>query len=386
MRTRFPPWTAALAVLSLSGCAGFGSRLKLGESKGGEVVEVVGEALVVKEDPAGTKGRSLTDAQKKAVAMVVGVHISEKTRVEQAIQIEQNILAKTEGYIQKYDLLKEWEEGPFYKTKIRALVAHQKVAEDLRAAGLLRKPEVGHPRVAVLLTEHIEGVGDRFEATAGGHAVAQGLLDEGYRVVDRADLLAAKAEEVAHAVERGDASGVPKLGAKLDAEVLVFGNAYGQRIESDMLAGLFSYRVTLNAQAYKAQTNEILLTVGKIASGLDAVKEAAANKALENVGKLVGKDIASRLAAELARRAGVAVTVTGVSDLNRLHDFQSALSALPGVGDYYMRSWGEGKAVIDVELKGVSSQEIARTLERREKLKAKVASVTQDTLAIELQP
>jgi len=265
-------------------------------------------------------------------------------------------------------------------------VAHQKVAEDLRAAGLLRKPEVGHPRVAVLLTEHIEGVGDRFEATAGGHAVAQGLLDEGYRVVDRADLLAAKAEEVAHAVERGDASGVPKLGAKLDAEVLVFGNAYGQRIESDMLAGLFSYRVTLNAQAYKAQTNEILLTVGKIASGLDAVKEAAANKALENVGKLVGKDIASRLAAELARRAGVAVTVTGVSDLNRLHDFQSALSALPGVGDYYMRSWGEGKAVIDVELKGVSSQEIARTLERREKLKAKVASVTQDTLAIELQP
>ena len=36
------------------------------------------------------------------------------------------------------------------------------------------------------------------------------------------------------------------------SEVLIFGEAYGHRLESEMLAGMISYRVTLNARAYKA--------------------------------------------------------------------------------------------------------------------------------------
>jgi hypothetical protein len=376
--------TALLLSSALAACAA--PRLKVGDQPGGEVVEVTGEAMIDNGDLPGAKKRSLVEAQKKAVEEVVGVHISAKTMVEKAITIDQTILAKSEGYISKYEVLKDWSEPPYYKTKIRAYVMYGKVSDDLKAAGLLNRPEVGHPRVAVLLTEKVNGVSPDFSADGAGRSVAQALLDAGYKVVDRSDAMAAKAETVSQQVDKGDVSGVASLGKQLDAEVLVFGNAYGQQLVSDMLGGLFSFRVTLNAQAFKAQTNEILLTVGKTSSGLDASKEAAANKALENVGKLAGSELADRLAQELAKKASVAVSVSGVPDLAKLKDFETQLTATLGVGDFYLRSFDGGKALLDVQVKDTGSQDLASAFERNTRVKAKITAVTHDTVELELIP
>jgi hypothetical protein len=376
--------SALLLSSALAACAS--ARLKVGDQPGGEVVEVTGEAMIDNGDLPGAKKRSLVEAQKKAVEEVVGVHVSAKTMVEKAITIDQTILAKSEGYISKFEVLKDWAEPPYYKTRIRAYVMYGKVSDDLKAAGLLNRPEVGHPRVAVLLTEKVDGVSQDFSADGAGRALAQSLLDAGYKVVDRADMMAAKAESVSQQVDKGDVSGVASLGKQLDAEVLVFGNAYGQKLESDMLGGLFSYRVTLNVQAFKAQTNEILLTAGKVASGLDSSKEAAANKALENVGKLVGAEMSDRLAQELAKRASVAVSVSGVPDLAKLKDFETQLTATLGVGDFYLRSFDGGKALLDVQVKDTGSQDLASAFERNTHVKAKVTAVTHDTVELELIP
>ena len=134
--TRLP---AVLGCFVMAACATT-SRLKVGETPGGEVIEVTGEAMIEPSNMDGSKRRSLAEAQKKAVEEVVGVHVSAKTLVDKAITIQQNILAKTEGYIQKYDVLKTWEDAPYYKTTIRALVLYQKLSDDLKAAGLLSRP------------------------------------------------------------------------------------------------------------------------------------------------------------------------------------------------------------------------------------------------------
>src|SRR5262249_36591460 len=107
---------------------------------------------------------------------------SAKTRVDKAVAIDNNILANTEGYVKKYQILSEGRDGDYYKVKIRALVSTQKLHKDLDNIGALRAPAVGNPRVAIMLQEWI---GEK--PSAGKDAtrtLTQGLIDKGFQVVE----------------------------------------------------------------------------------------------------------------------------------------------------------------------------------------------------------
>src|SRR5581483_5351447 len=72
------PACVGMTMLILSGC-GAGSRLKVGAAPEGEVIEAVGEVMNDPSNIEETRKKSLVDAQKKAVEMVVGLHLSAKT-------------------------------------------------------------------------------------------------------------------------------------------------------------------------------------------------------------------------------------------------------------------------------------------------------------------
>src|SRR5882724_5756467 len=124
MRSGKYPFLLA-GVLALAACSGSRTHLKNGKTLEGEVVEAEGIAPYQAEDLPGTKAASLAAAQRSAVELVVGVYVNAKTRVEKAVAIEQSILAKTSGYIKRYEIMSEGRDGAWYKTKIRALVSTQ---------------------------------------------------------------------------------------------------------------------------------------------------------------------------------------------------------------------------------------------------------------------
>ncbi|MFA6091745.1 MAG: hypothetical protein WCU88_02620 [Elusimicrobiota bacterium] len=374
------PFCIAAALAVLCACSGPQPRLKVGKTIEGEVIEAVGETTTERSNMEETRKKSLADAQRRAVEMVVGVQLSGKTLVEKAALVESRILARSEGYIRQYDILKQWEEGPLYKTRIRAHVAYQEIANDLRNEGLLKEPQVGNPRVAVLLTESVSGADSDLNAATNGFV--QAMLDAGYRVVDRADLMAARAQDVAAEIDKGDTKNVATLGKKLDAEVLIFGAVKANRLEVKQLGDFMSFRATLSAQAYKAQTNEVLMTVSKTESGLDADKDAAVNKALGKVGRSAGEELAASLAKELSRRSFVAVTISGLKSLNELQDAQKALTSVPGVQDLFLRNFAGGFAQMDVRVEGKSAQALASAAETA--LKAVVKNVTPETVELEM--
>jgi hypothetical protein len=142
----------AAAVL-FSGCAT--SRINKAQGEEGEIVVAEGIAPYKADDLPGTKAASLAAAQRSAVELVVGVYVTAKTRVEKAVAIEQNILAKTSGYVKRYEILSQGKDGEWYKTKIRALVSTQQLHQDLDSLGLLVQPEVGFPRVTIELQEFV---------------------------------------------------------------------------------------------------------------------------------------------------------------------------------------------------------------------------------------
>lgn len=375
---------AAPLWMLLPGCAGSTPKLKVGQTAEGEVVEAEGMAAMT-NDLLAVKRAALEDARKNAVEKVVGVLISARTMVEKAITIQQNILAKTDGYVKNYEILKEGKEADgIYHTRIRAFVAFQQVKDDLKASDILKSPAVGNPRVAVLLDESVEG--SEGQSTSCSDAIAQGLIEKGYKVVDRSELAAIRVAEATKDLLAGNSEKALKpIVQKLNAEVVITGKASSQLLTAQGLGGLISYRATLTGKALKAQTGEILATVSVQASGLDAIKEAAAQKSLANLGKNASSDLSGRIAQELARRSSVLVTVHGLPDLNRLSLIKDVLSKTPGVGELYMRSFSDGTAEIEVKINTASSSDLASAVTQNASMGAQVVTQTQDSLELKVQ-
>lgn len=372
-----------------SGCAPK-QRLKVGETADGEVVEAEGLAAIT-NDLIAVKRAALSDAYKNAIEKVVGLFISARTRVDKAITIEQSILGKTDGYIKKHEIIKEGKEADgLYHTHIRALVSYQQVQNDLKELDVLQPPTVGNPRVAILLEEKIEGspfsMGSEETLTACSDALAQGLLERGYKVVDRSELAAIRvAETTRDLLEGRQERALKPIIQKLNAEVVITGKASASKLDSAQLGGMISYRSTLSAKALKAQTGDILATVSVQGSGLDATKEAAAQKALSQLGKNAANEFAGKIASELARRSTVLVTVKGIANLNRLSEVKETLSKTAGVAELYMRSFSDGTAEIEVKINSATSNDLANALTKNASLNAQVLSQTQDSLEAQVQ-
>ena len=125
------------------------------------------------------------------------------------------------------------------------------------------------------------------------------------------------------------------------------------------------YSATVSAKAARVQTGGVLQNVSAQASGLDAVDDAAIQKALETVGKKAGDNLAGELHKRLIQEASISLTISNVADFQKLDSLKSTLTAMSGVRDIFLRSFGEGTANLDIYLDkigGLGVEQLASNL------------------------
>ncbi len=342
----------ALALV-VAGCSG--RRLMPGPNEEGEVIEAEGWTPHDPKDLLGTKRRSLADAQKKAVERVVGVYISARTRVAKAVTVDQNILADVSGYVRKYDVIDEREEGGFYKTRIRALVLYQKIGKDLKKLGLMRPPPPpGNPTVAVLVTSAGRWSAER--ETSAAAAVRKALLEKGFKVIDSGALARFQGKNLK------DASAVAGIGRDLGADLVITGDASVHELKDVNLGGFRSFRARVKLQAIKPETSQVIASKTREASGLDPAAAVAREKALENTGMLVGEEMSDELGQLLASRVEVTISVRGMSGVEEINKLLEALRGQPDVAAASLGGYKEGGAEVQVTTEGVAGEELAKML------------------------
>jgi hypothetical protein len=343
---------AVCLLLTVSLCACATGRLKVGPAKGGEVVEVEGWSPYDKADLMGTKKRSLIEAQKKAVERVVGVFISAKTRVSKAVAVNQNILADVGGYIKKYDIVKEWQEDGFYKTRIRALVKYQKVGKDLRSAGLLRPPPPpGNPRILVLMAD--EGAKDFKRKGRASSSVRRGLLQQGFAVIDRNDDITYRSRKST------DAATAAKLGRELKADLVIRGEAEAYELKGLDLAGFHSFRARVSLEVLRPETGEVVASRVQEASGLDPAPAIAEGKALETAGLMAGEDLGSELSDLLRERVDVTVRVIGMTGLDNIQRLINDLRTQPDIASVTLNEYRNTGAELSVSTEGMPGDQLS---------------------------
>lgn len=79
---------------------------------------------------------ALNSAFSAAVEQVVGTLVDAQTLVRQGDQVEQRILTASNGFIESYDKVREYQEGGLFRCKIKARVHFQKLKQGLESAGV----------------------------------------------------------------------------------------------------------------------------------------------------------------------------------------------------------------------------------------------------------
>jgi hypothetical protein len=357
---RLPRLTLACAALfaaALTGCSWHHSRLKLGDKGAdGEVVEADGLAPNNEKDLIATKRASLVDAQRNAVEKAVGVYVSARTLVEKAVAIENNILAKTDGYVKKYDIIQEGPQGEFYHTKIRALVALKALQEDLKEITLADTPDLKKPRVLIDLKEDVNK--EAIDERPASEAMARALTDAQFVIVD-----ADRAKE---------------------ADVVIRGKASAYPFQGEGLGGFVSYRAHLSADAVRAGTNEVVSSISEEASGLGGNKDLAGLKALETVGDVVGRDLSTKLAQSWTQNKRILVYVEGVKSFSDVERVRKHLQSQPGVTDIMMRLYDDQMAQFEIEAGSTDAPTLGSALEASHDLPMKVLQAQGQSLRLQL--
>lgn len=334
-----------------TGCAS--TQIKKTGAHETEIVEAEGVAPIVNNDVTGAKKTSLHEAMKNALGLVVGIYVSQEALVSKAILIEDNIISQTEGYIEKYEILKEWQEGNFYKTKIRAHVRKEDLSAKLKALELEPK-KLGNPVVAFSISEFIDGQPSNTKYAES--ELKNKFVEAGFVVAE---------------TQKPD--------------ILIEGKANSTFNTDVGLGGMISYRATISIKAIKPGSNDVITTAEETTGGVDVTKPAAAKTAILNGAKKIGQDLPSTVINFLKERSVVRLSVSNVENMNKLNDFIRSVRALIEVRDCWVRNYSNGVALLDLDLKRGTASDVAKRLEQNKNFSIKITRLGAYDIEAELK-
>ncbi|HAX61248.1 MAG TPA: hypothetical protein DCX95_01630 [Elusimicrobia bacterium] len=341
-----------LLFAAFSGCASTKHKIKA-TSPNTEVVEAEGMSPIINNDITGAKKTSLHEAMKNALGLVIGVYVSQEALVSKAILIEDNITSQTEGYIEKYDVLKEWRDGEFYKTKIKALVRKEDLSAKLKALELEPK-KLGNPVVALKIDEFIDG--QLSETKYADSELKNKFIEAGFTVSDSAI-----------------------------SDIIVEGIADSNFNTDAGLGGMISYRATVSVKVMKTGSSDVIVTDEKTFGGVDVTKSAAAKSSIINCAKKIGEDMPQTVLKFLRERSVVRLTVSNIPNMNKLNDFTKSVRALVEVRDCRVRNFSDGVASLDLDLKKGTATDIAKRLEQNTNFNIKITKTGVYDISAELK-
>jgi hypothetical protein len=353
MKSQASIFLTCLAALSLAGCSsGHPHKSALNGAFETEIVEAEGVAPIVAGDPEGARKTSLNEAMKNALGLVVGIYVSQEALVSKAVLIDDAITSRTEGYIERYEVLKETREGEFYRTKIRAHVRKEDITA--RLSKLENEPQrLGNPVIAFDIAESVDGTSQQTEYAA--LELKSRFSETGFMT-----------------------------GEKDKADILVRGAVKSDFNTREGLGGFISYRAGLSLSAEKQGSGETLAALQKTAGGIDLNNASAARAAIINAARQAGDELQTRILKALREKSIVRLSLSGTAGMNQLSDFIKSLRNMPLIRDCWLRSLAGDTAVIDVGLRKGTASDLSQLLMRNPRFQVKISRTSSYELEAEL--
>lgn len=320
------------------------------------------EAAMVTACGQGADERSaLHAAMRAAVEQEVGVYVDSRTRVENYRLLSDSVYTKSEGFIDRYEVLAHDVLGGVHTITIRADVA----TERLRAGALSRLEKraliganLEDPRIGVLA---VDAAGNTYPALE--NALAAALAREGFsRVIDLGQADAARqAALAADDAEDAAARTAARADTGCDYLAVVHVSRSAESLDA-VLPGLHKVYLTAAARLINTSTGEITWA-GTADTASSHWYAGAEGEAIAAAAQKLARPLA-RAALKKAATPEQHVRLTApVSLLGGTADARERLAALPGVSHVYVRGITAGRLTADLDYDGTAA-DLAAALER----------------------
>ncbi|MBN2200683.1 hypothetical protein JW777_01880 [bacterium] len=394
MNTR-KTFAAALAAALLSLAAWSGQAL------GQDIREVtaLGMGSITGGDVAHAKDDAVEDALRNAIEQTLGTLIQSETLAQNFTVVEDNIFSKTQGYIQKYEILEQGKrDAMLYEVKVRAWVRVSDLKDDLDAvATLIRRKKT--PRLMVLIDE--KNIGETATAahfleadlnTAESQLMNQ-FMKKGFRFVDAATVRQNLDREKEAAILEGDARQAAAVGRRSGAEVVLVGKALAKAVEVEAFgAKIRSQQATVTVKAIRTDTGDLLAIgteqgkfthIDDVTGGTRAIQKACDALAEPLIAKIL-----DRWSTDVNTGGTLTLKIRNVGDYAELNRFKNSLKYyVRGITNVTQRDFSNGFAVLELEMKG-NADDLANRLStaKMEGFIVKVTGVSEGGVTVTLVP
>lgn len=331
------------------------------EGEGTRTIVAEGAGVVINNDVALARDNAINDSLRKAVEQAVGTVISSETIVKNFEVINDQIYARSQGYIQNYRILDESVSDNLYRVKIDASVSLGSIKGDLQALGLLMARK-GMPRIMVLIAEQNVGqmrpsyYWDSVDLSVCENVIQSNFLKDGFTFVDRV----AVEGEIKTVVGRGAKvtnSSAARLGKQAAAELVIVGKAFAKYAGNVAGTTMKSLQANVTARAIRADNGVVIASANErsaavhiddITGGSEAIRKAS-----EKLADKLKSQIVAKWQAEVSSTALIALTVHQIKSYTDFMKLKQALKdEVRGVKNLYIRKMEAGVARMDVEMEG----------------------------------
>ncbi len=362
--------------------------------------EATGQAAVV-DDLLASKAAAKDDALRTCVQQVATTIVTAATETDQAKLLSDKIYSHSTGYIRKFTILEDKQEGNTWVTKLRCEVSEAKLDEDLLAFGIAYR-RAGMPRIMTLVAEQAinasqatgwwQGGGNSADMRVVENAFMDRMEKSGFTFVDPEVLSGKLTLETVGADP--NVQKAREIGRLAGAEVVIVGRAIARPLgEMAIDNGTFYSSVAnVSARAVRIDTGEVIASAeftGGAGKGFE--QTTAGRGALSNAGRQLAADLFAKIGKVWSREQSgmkrVNLVVKGVEDYARLTGFKAILvNQVKGIKDVQQRTMDDGRAELEVTLAG-SADGLAAELSGRKYpgYTLKVKKVTPNSVEVELK-
>ena len=365
-----------------------------------QTTEAVGQAPVA-GDLLAARDRAKDDALRNCVQQVATTIVTAGTETDQAQLLSDKIYSHSVGYVRRFQILEDKQDGNTWVTKVRCDVSEAKLDEDLLAFGIAYQ-RAGMPRVLVLVSEQAinatqatgwwQGGGNTADLRVIENALMDRMEKSGFTFVD-AEVLQGKVKLESISADP-NVQQAREVGVKSGAELVIIGRAIAKPLGEIAIDNgtFYSSVANVSARAVRTDTGQVVAAAEFTSPAGKGFEQATAGRnALSEAGRMLAREMFTRVGKVWTREQSglrrIDMTVRGVDDYGRLAAFKNVLvNSVRGVKDVQERSMEEGRAELEVSLSS-TAQAFATDLATRkfQGFAVKVRKVTANAVEVELK-
>ena len=359
-----------------------------------------GVGVIIDDNTAIARDQAIQDALRLVVEQAAGTMVASETLVQNYEVMRDQIYAKSQGYIQRYEVTDESTEGNLYKVTIQAAVAEGNLKNDIMALGLLMARK-NMPRVMIMVAEQNVGMhyysywwgvkSSTVDLSITENVLMEKLTQKGFHIVDHA--MTSKTLEIKdpYKIESLNNDAVRSIGNLYDAEVVIYGKALSKLAGSVLGTSMKSAQADVSLRVVSTDTGRVIASSthhaaavhpNEVTAGADALKIAT-----EAIADQLLKQIVTQWSQDVSGGSLIRLEVSNIASYSHLVKLKEMIQKrVRGVSGLYQRDFNEGTATLDVSVPA-TSQKLADELVMIDygDFTIDITNITQNTVSLKLK-